>query len=100
MDNVKPRRRYQSRRRAEQSERTRTDILEAAGVLFRDQGYGAPMTAIAAKAGVVVETVYRIFGSKASLFTAVVEALLAGGTARARTPVEDRPAIRAVREES
>jgi len=96
---VKPRRRYESRRRAEQAERTRTDILEAAGVLFRDQGYGVPMTAIAARAGVVVETVYRIFGSKASLFTAVVEALLAGGPARARIPVEDRPAIRAVRDE-
>jgi len=96
---VKPRRRYESRRRAEQAERTRTDILEAAGVLFRDQGYGVPMPAIAARAGVVVETVYRIFGSKASLFTAVVEALLAGGPARAAIPVEDRPAIRAVRDE-
>jgi AcrR family transcriptional regulator len=46
-----------------------------------------------------VETVYRIFGSKAGLFTAVVDALLAGGASRAGVPVEDRPAIRAIIEE-
>jgi len=97
-DEVKPRRRYVSRRRAEQAERTRSDIVEAAGTLFREGGYGVPMTAIAARAGVVVETVYRIFGSKAGLFIAVIEALLAGGVSRAATPVEERPAIRAIRE--
>ena len=96
---VKRRRRYESKRRAEQAEQTRSDIIAAAGVLFRERGYGVPMTAIAAEAGVVVETVYRIFGSKAGLFTTVVEALLAGGASRAEVPVEERPAIRAIREE-
>jgi AcrR family transcriptional regulator len=48
---------------------------------------------------VVVETVYRIFGSKARLFRAVVEALLAGGAGRAEVRVEERPAIRAIRDE-
>jgi AcrR family transcriptional regulator len=57
------------------------------------------LTAIAGEAGVAVETVYRIFGSKAGLFTAVVEALLAGGASRAGVPVEERPAIRAVIDE-
>ncbi len=56
------------------------------------------MTAIAAAAGVVVETVYRIFGSKAGLLAAVIEALLAGGATRAQVPVEERPAIRAIRD--
>ena len=57
------------------------------------------MPAIADEAGVVVETVYRTFGSKASLFRAVIEALLAGGPSRADVPVEERPAIRAIIEE-
>jgi AcrR family transcriptional regulator len=54
------------------------------------------MPAIATEAGVVVETIYRAFGSKARLFKAVVEAAVAGGSARADVPVEERPAIRAV----
>jgi AcrR family transcriptional regulator len=96
-DHVK--RRYDSPRRQQQADQTRTEILTAAGRLFRDRGYGVPMPAIAEEAGVVVETVYRIFGSKANLFRAVVGAMLAGGVARAEVPVEERPAIRAVIEE-
>ena len=57
------------------------------------------MLEIAREAGVVVETVYRIFGSKAGLFRATVEALLAGGASRAEIPVEERPAIRAILDE-
>ena len=98
-ESVKPRRRYQSPRRAEQAAQTRRDIVTAAGLLFRERGYGVPLTEIASEAGVVVETVYRIFGTKAALFRAAVEALLAGGTGRAKIPVEERPAIRAIRDE-
>lgn len=96
---VKPRRRYESARRAAQAAQTRRDIITAAGRLFRQRGYGVPLAEVASGAGVVVETIYRIFGSKAALFTAVVEALLAGGTGRAETPVADRPAIRAIHDE-
>ena len=97
---VKPRRRYDSRRRQEQAAQTRGDILAAAGTLFRDRGYVATsMPLIATESGVVVETVYRAFGSKAALFRAVMEAVLAGGATRAEIPVEERPAIRAVIEE-
>jgi AcrR family transcriptional regulator len=97
---VKTRRRYESRRRQEQAAQTRGDILAAAGKLFRDRGYGATsMPLIATESGVVVETVYRAFGSKAGLFRAVMEAVLAGGTTRADVQVEERPAIRAVIEE-
>jgi len=98
-DCVKGRRRYESKRRAEQAAQTRRDIVTVAGRRFRETGYGVAMTAIAGEAGVAVETVYRIFGSKAGLFTAVVEALLAGGASRAGVPVEERPAIRAIIDE-
>jgi AcrR family transcriptional regulator len=98
-ESVKPRRRYQSARRAAQAAQTRRDIVTAAGLLFRERGYGVPLSEIASEAGVVVETVYRIFGSKAALFRAVVEALLAGGAVRAEVPVEERPAIQAIRDE-
>jgi len=94
---VKSRRRYESPRRQEQAAQTRADILAAAGTLFRNRGYTATsMPAIATEAGVVVETIYRSFGSKAGLFRAVVEAVLAGGASRAEVAVEERPAIRAV----
>jgi AcrR family transcriptional regulator len=96
---VKPRRRYESRRRKEGAEQTRRDIVMAAGTLFRERGYGVPMPDIAREAGVVVETVYRIFGRKPGLFRAVVDALLAGGPARAEVAVGERPAIRAVIDE-
>jgi AcrR family transcriptional regulator len=58
------------------------------------------MPAIASEAGVVVETIYRAFGSKAGLFTAVIEAALAGGSERAKAPPAERPAIRAVIDET
>lgn len=99
-EDVKSRRRYDSRRRREQAAQTREGILAAAGKLFREGGYsGTSMTRIATEAGVVVETIYRSFGSKAGLFRAVVEAVLAGGASRADVPVGQRPAIRAVIEE-
>ena len=96
---VKARRPYDSTRRREQAAQTRRDILTAAGTLFRERGYAVSMPEIATVAGVVVETVYRTFGTKAGLFRAVVEALLAGGASRAEQPVEDRSAIRALIEE-
>ncbi len=76
------------------------EILGAAGILFRESGYaGVSIAEIAAEADVAVETIYRVFGSKAALFRAVVEAAVAGGAARADTPIEARPAIRAIIEE-
>jgi AcrR family transcriptional regulator len=98
-ESVKPSRRYQSPRREAQAAQTRRDIVTAAGLLFRERGYGVPLAEIAREAGVVVETIYRIFGSKTALFRAAVEALLAGGAGRAEIPVEERPAIRAIRDE-
>ena len=97
---VKTRRKYVSARRKEQAAQTRRDIMATAGSLFRERGYAqTSMPLIAQEAGVVVETIYRIFGSKAALFQAVIDAAVAGGPTRADVPVEDRPAIRAVIEE-
>jgi AcrR family transcriptional regulator len=94
---VKTARRYESPRRREQAQQTRREIVGAASSLFLARGYAATtMAAIAAEAGVVVETVYRAFDGKAALFRAVVEAALAGGIERAEQPVEARPAIAAV----
>jgi TetR/AcrR family transcriptional regulator, regulator of autoinduction and epiphytic fitness len=99
--NVNTRRTYRSTRRAEQAAQTQRDILAAAGTLFRERGYAATsMPLLAGEASVAIETIYRAFGSKAGLFKAVVDAAVAGGAARADMPVEQRPAIRAVIEES
>jgi AcrR family transcriptional regulator len=96
-EDVKPRRRYDSRRRQAQAAQTRQDIIAAAQRTFLEHGYtGTTLAAIARAAGVVVETIYRGFGGKAGLFKAVVEAAVAGGSARAQVPVDQRPAILAV----
>lgn len=94
---VKTSRRYDSPHRREQAAGTRRKIVGAAQPLFLEHGYaGTIMAAIARDAGVVVETVYRSFGSKVALFSAVVEAALAGGVERAEIAVEERPAIAAI----
>ena len=96
-EDVKPRRRYNATRRQAQAAQTRQDILTAAHQLFLARGYaGTTLAAIAQAAGVVVETIYRAYGSKAELFKTVVRAAVAGGAARAQVPPEQRPAIQAV----
>jgi AcrR family transcriptional regulator len=97
---VKRRRTYDSPRRRAQAEQTRLDILNAARASFLERGYeGTTMVAIAEMADVVVETIYRSFGGKAGLFKAVVEAAVAGGSARAEVPIEERPVVQAMRAE-
>jgi AcrR family transcriptional regulator len=96
-EDVKPRRRYNATRRQAQAAQTRQDILAAAHQLFLDHGYaGTTLTSIARAAEVVVETIYRAYGSKGELFKAVVRTAVAGGAARAQVPAEQRPAIAAV----
>lgn len=100
-ENARPRRRYDSSRRQEQAARTRELIVRAAGEVFVARGYaGATIAAIAARAGVAVETVYRSASGKSGLLAASVQAALAGGVARSELPREQRPAIRAMIEES
>ncbi|WP_239170337.1 TetR family transcriptional regulator [Actinoplanes xinjiangensis] len=72
-------RRYVSPRRQEQARQTRRTILDAAARLFVDPGYAAtPLTAVAAEAGVAVQTVYAVFGSKRRLLSDLVDVTLVG----------------------
>ena len=56
---VKTPRRYDSSARREQARATRRQVLAAATALFLERGYAATtMADVAARAGVVVQTVY------------------------------------------
>jgi hypothetical protein len=76
---VDVKRRYESTRRQEQARQTRRAILGAAGKLFVDPGYAAtPLTAVAAEAGVAIQTVYAVFGSKRQLLSELIDVSVAG----------------------
>ena len=61
-------------RRAEQVERNRAAVLDAARRVFLDRGYGgASVDAIAEEAGFSKGVVYSQFGSKADMFMALLE---------------------------
>jgi len=65
-------------RRAEQVERNRTVVLDAARRVFLDRGYGgATVDAIAEEAGFSKGVVYSQFGSKADMFMALLEERIA-----------------------
>ena len=58
--------------RAERAELTRRRIAEAARSLFATNGYAATtLTSIASEAGVAVQTVYAVYGSKAGILRAL-----------------------------
>lgn len=91
-------RRYTSPVRDEQAARTRGRILDAAAALFESRGYGATsIRAVADRAGVAADTVYAVFGTKARLLTALVDARLGGDTGVAN--LLDRPEAVAIRDE-
>lgn len=52
--------------------RNRTRVLEAAEEVLAERGLGAAMSAIAARAGVGVGTIYRHFPTKEALYQAIV----------------------------
>jgi AcrR family transcriptional regulator len=69
---------YRSPLRAEQAQRTRVAVLDAAGRCFLRAGYAATtMKDVAAEAGVSVQTVFGQ-GSKASLLLACVDRAVVG----------------------
>lgn len=91
-------RRYDGRRRREAAERTRRRVLLAARELFLADGYaGTPVSAIAARAEVSVDTVYASVGRKPQLLLAVHDMELA----RAEEPLvaEQRDYVQAIRAE-
>ncbi len=76
---VKPPRRYDATRRQEQAQATRRAVLDAARDRFLEQGYArTTIAAVAAGAGVSVETVYKTFGNKPGLVKAVFDVAVVG----------------------
>lgn len=74
---VKPRRAYKTAFRQEQAKATRRRILASARQLFATRGYPTvTMRDVAAEAGVAVQTVHVIFGTKLSLAQGIVAAAL------------------------
>ena len=79
VDAVKPDRTYRSPRRDEQARRTRAAIVAAARDLFTQRGYGATtLQHVADEAGVSVQTVYGVFGNKATLLQQALDVAIAG----------------------
>jgi len=64
--------------RRERARATRRRILEAAYRLFAEQGYAVSMDALAAEAGVAVQTLYFTFHTKAELLKGAVGLAAAG----------------------
>ena len=78
---VKRSREYRSVVRAEQAQRTRERIVEAARSRFLEHGYaGTSVASIAEEATVAPETVYDVFGTKRRVLEAVIEVRVAGGS--------------------
>jgi AcrR family transcriptional regulator len=74
---ARPRRTYNTAFRQEQARATRLRILEAARRLFAARGYSTvTMREVANEAGVAVQTVHVIFGTKLALAQGIVEAAL------------------------
>ena len=92
-------RRYEQRARAEEAEKTRQRIVDAALERLRDApSEPVSMERIATMAGVARSTVYAIFGSRAGLFDAVgVELRERGGYDRLVEASHDADARAALR---
>ena len=98
MGEVKAPRPYSSSLRQEQARQTRARILDSAQRLFAERGYAAStMEAVAAAAGVAVDTVYAGFGTKRGLLSALMDVRVGGDD----EPIDllDRSGPQAVRRE-
>jgi AcrR family transcriptional regulator len=83
--------------REEQARRTRRRVVDAGRRLFVAHGYpGTTLAAVAAEAGVSVQTIYNAVGGKAALLKEVYDTTLAGDDAP--VPMAERPEFRAVTE--
>ena len=96
MPSATARRGYESPRRRAMAQETRAAVLEAARELFATRGWSVGMREIAKAAGVSVETVYSIAGSKGALLLTVIEEGLVADVDP--VPLPDRPTFRALGE--
>lgn len=86
---------YSSAKRQAQAAETRRSILDAAHELFVVDGYAATtIQAIAARAGVAVQTVYAVFGKKSELLRQLIERTITGDDEP--LPITDRAEAQAV----
>jgi AcrR family transcriptional regulator len=90
-----PRRPYDSGRRRAAAARNRAAVLAACReLLFRDGYHATTVRAVAERAGVSVETVYKTFGGKPGMVKALWDSTLAGDDEP--VPMGDRPQIREI----
>jgi AcrR family transcriptional regulator len=74
-----PRRKYDNRRRRADADARQRRIIDAAAALFIEQGFGATsIDQIAAAVDVSPESIYKKYGSKAGILSAVIEVALVG----------------------
>lgn len=79
MPSTPPRRPYDSGRRQQAARRNRAAVLRACReLLFRDGYQATTIRAVAERAGVSPETVYKVFGGKPGLVKALWDLTLAG----------------------
>lgn len=91
-------RNYDATSRRERARQRRRDVVVAAQELFEADGFQATtISAVARRAGVSAESIYKGFGTKAALAKAVFDFVIAGDDEP--VPLAERPEIRAVRDE-
>ncbi len=93
------RRKYDSTRRQAQAGETRRRILRAARKLFMERGYaGASMPAVAAEAGVAMQSIYAIFKNKRKILVSLFNVSSATGDEE-NVPMLQRAGPQAVSQE-
>ena len=81
---------YDSPLRRAKAQETERRVLAAAESLFRERGYvGTSLAAVAEVAGINARTVYKVFGSKLTLLSRLVDVAMVGD--QEAVPVADRP---------
>ncbi|MDQ4009165.1 MAG: TetR/AcrR family transcriptional regulator [Actinomycetota bacterium] len=74
---------------------TRRRVADAAARLFVERGYAATtLQAVADNAGVHVQTIYQVFGSKVAVLAEAAAVLVAGPEEEAATPPPERAWVR------
>jgi AcrR family transcriptional regulator len=92
------RRSYDSSRRRQQADETRSLIVRAARDLFLERGYGrTTLTDVAGAAGVSVETLYAAFGNKATILHKAWDITVGGDDED--IVFHERPEVMAIRNE-
>ncbi|MFI5691751.1 TetR/AcrR family transcriptional regulator [Kribbella sp. NPDC051586] len=91
-------RNYDATSRRERAQQRRRDVVVAAQELFEADGFQATtISAVARRAGVSAESIYKGFGTKAALAKAVFDFVIAGDDYP--VPIAQRPELLAVQHE-